>query len=416
MSVEHIQYIFLTLFFLQIGTQFYLSMRNRNYIHRFRTEVPAQFATSISLDEHQKAADYSITKAKFSELMLIINGILLLVWTFGGGLNILENITSQFMLGPISQGLIFFGIFSIISLLISLPESLYSTFVIEEKFGFNKTTPKIFIIDLVKQIMLGVLIGAPLLAGLMWIMSVLGTWWWFYGWVFLTAVQFTILWAYPKFIAPLFNKFSPLEDGDIKERVVQLLKKVQFSFGGLFVMNASLRSSHGNAYFTGFGKNKRIVFFDTLLKSLEPEEVTAVLAHELGHFKHKHILKSLLKSLVFSFIGFYILGHLLLSETFYQGHGVNATPSFHMGLMLFSMLSGIYTFFLTPVSSYTSRKNEFEADRFAAKYENPQKLVSALVKLYKENASTLTPDPVYSKFYHSHPPALERVEHLNSLS
>ncbi|MCR9204171.1 MAG: M48 family metallopeptidase, partial [Halobacteriovoraceae bacterium] len=231
----------------------------------------------------------------------------------------------------------------------------------------------------------------------------------------LTGFHFILLWAYPRFIAPLFNKFSPMDEGPHKEKVLALLQRTGFTSNGLFVMDASIRSSHGNAYFTGFGKNKRIVFFDTLIKTLEPTEVEAVLAHELGHFKRKHIVKQLTRSVVLSFAAFYILGILIKSEAFFYGHGVKSMD-LHLALLLFSMVSGIYTFWVTPVTAYVSRKYEFEADAFAAEYAQPKELISALVKLYKDNASTLTPDPTFSAYYHSHPPALVRVKHLEGLA
>lgn len=392
----------------------WLDLKNKRHIAANRNEVPEKFAHSIELPDHQKAADYSITKINVASFFKIFGYAFLLVWTLGGGLEAIDQFSLSFKKGPIVTGLIFFGVFAFISMILGLPESIFSTFVIEERFGFNKTTVKTFITDMFKGLLLGAVIGLPILAGLLWMINALGNYWWVAGWAFLTSVQFILLWAYPRFIAPLFNKFSPMEEGEVKEKVLGLLERTGFTSNGLFVMDASMRSSHGNAYFTGFGDNKRIVFFDTLIKTLNAEEVEAVLAHELGHFKRKHIMKQLVKAVVFSFIGFYILGLLYNWMPFYEGHGVSRASA-HMALLLFSMVSGLYTFFLTPLSSYTSRKYEFEADEFASEHSDPSSLITALVKMYKDNASTLTPDPTYSAFYHSHPPALVRVAHLEKL-
>ena len=268
----------------------------------------------------------------------------MLIWTLGGGIESLNSIVASFSLSPISHGVLFFALFGFIGMLLCLPQSIYSTFVVEEKYGFNKTTPKIFITDMIKGIVLGSLIGLPIVAGILWIMQALGENWWIYGWAFLTMIQFFLIWLYPTVIAPLFNKFTPLEEGDVKERVLSLLERTGFQSKGLFVMDASMRSAHGNAYFTGFGKNKRIVFFDTLIKTLEADEVESVLAHELGHFKKKHIIKQLTKGIVFSLIGFWILGVCLKSEAFFQGHGVQ-TMGTHLALVLFMMVSGATHFF-----------------------------------------------------------------------
>ncbi len=407
--------IFLFFLVLKGLIEFWLDHKNKTHIARHRHEVPNKFQEKISLEDHQKAADYSVTKIKVSHFFGFTNLIIFLLWTLAGGLDYLDEWVSHFDLDPLSHGVTFFAFFGFISTLLSLPQSLYSTFVIEERFGFNKTTPKLFIVDLVKALCLGALIGLPLITALLWIMQSLGNIWWIYGWVFLTLFQLVLLWAYPRFIAPLFNKFTPMEEGEVKEHVLQLLERTGFTSNGLFVMNASIRSSHGNAYFTGFGKNKRIVFFDTLIKTLAPKEVEAVLAHELGHFKKKHILKQLTRGIIASFLGFFILGKLINWAPFFLGHGVEK-PSLHMALILFALVSGTYTFFLTPLSSWISRQYEFEADTFAAQHASAPDLISALVKLYKDNASTLTPDPVYSAFYHSHPPALTRVSFLESLT
>jgi STE24 endopeptidase len=406
---------FITFLVFKNIVELWLEQKNKKHIIEHRDAVPEKFQDAITLEEHQKAADYSVAKIKAGAIFHWVDLAILLFWTLGGGLNFLQNFVSNFQLSPILEGVVFIATFGLISTILSLPQSLYSTFVTEEKFGFNKMTPALFIKDMIKGLVLGSIIGLPLFAGLLWVMNSLGETWWVYGWALLTGFQFILLWAYPRFIAPLFNKFSPMDEGPHKEKVLALLQRTGFTSNGLFVMDASIRSSHGNAYFTGFGKNKRIVFFDTLLKTLEPAEVEAVLAHELGHFKRKHIVKQLSRSVVLSFVAFYILGMLLKSEAFFFGHGVKSMD-LHLALLLFSMVSGIYTFWVTPLTAYVSRKYEFEADAFAAEYAEPRELISALVKLYKDNASTLTPDPTFSAYYHSHPPALVRVKHLEGLA
>lgn len=404
--------VFLLAVSLKALVEAYLDARNKKHILENRSEVPNFFKERITIEEHQKAADYSVAKIKTKQTFQIFEIAVLLLWTLGGGLEALYKIASDFGYSSIMTGVVFFGLFAVISSFLSLPQSVYTTFVIEERFGFNKTTAKTFIIDMIKGMVLAALLGGPILYAILWIMEGMGDFWWVYGWGFLTAVQFILMWAYPVFIAPLFNKFSPMEEGEVKERVLKLLDKTGFQSNGLFIMNASIRSAHGNAYFTGFGRNKRIVFFDTLIKSLSPDEVEAVLAHELGHFKRKHVVKMLVKAVVMSFIGFFILGVCLNWAPFYEGHGVQtiATP---LALALFLIVSGQYTFFLTPINAWSSRRYEFEADEFAASYSSAESLIHALVKLYRENASTLTPDPLYSSFYHSHPPALTRVEFLS---
>lgn len=404
--------IFLACLCLKGLIESYLEKRNKLNILGHQNEVPVQFADKITLEDHKKAANYSVTKINIGGFYNLLGYFILICWTLLGGLDLLNNYVSSFGLSQIWSGVTFIILFSIINSLISLPQSIYSTFVIEERFGFNKTTPKTFVVDLIKGMVLGLIIGVPLLYVILLIMEKLGNQWWMYAWAFLSAFQLLLMWVYPTFIAPLFNKFSPLEDGEMKDKILGLLARTGFTSNGLYVMDASKRSGHGNAYFTGFGKNKRIVFYDTLINSLTPSEVEAVLAHELGHFKKKHVLKMIIKAFILSFIGFYILGVLMTKSWFFQAHGVTGQQTY-MALILFSMVSGVYTFFMTPISSWSSRKQEFEADEFAAQNSSSKELVSALVKMYKDNASSLTPDPLYSSFYHSHPPALTRVEFLN---
>ncbi|MFZ9001487.1 MAG: M48 family metallopeptidase [Bacteriovoracaceae bacterium] len=414
LSVTNITILFLTFFFIKEVIEFYLEWRNKKHIKTNRASVPSKFKEKITLEDHQKAADYSITKINVSSAFNLISIALFLFWTIGGGINLLDNHIVSWELGPITTGICFFLAFGFISMIISLPQSLYSTFVVEEKYGFNKTTMKTFIMDRLKGLIIGLIIGVPLLALILWITQTYPKNWWILAFIVITAFQFLMLWAYPVLIAPLFNKFSPMEEGDVKQKVLALLERTGFKSNGLFVMNASMRSAHGNAYFTGFGKNKRIVFFDTLINTLEPDEVEAVLAHELGHYKKKHVLKMLTRSVVMGLIGFWILGQLFNEPLFYQGHGVEKVSA-HAGLLLFSLVSGVYTFFLTPIMSFISRKYEFEADEFAAQNSQGAKLISALIKMYKDNASTLTPDPVYSGYHHSHPPALVRVSYIEGL-
>ena len=406
--------LFLVALFVKSLIESLLDKRNMDHIIKNRSVVPAKFQDQITLSDHQKAADYSVEKIKVAQIFHFIDLIVFLLLTLAGGLELINQLAMGITASPIMTGLIFFGIFGLIQMVLSLPQTLYTTFVIEEKYGFNKTTWKTFISDMAKGLILSIILGAPIIYSILWIMERLGSAWWVYAFVFLTAVQLLIVFIYPTFIAPIFNKFSALEDGEVKNKIIDLLTRCGFKSSGLFVMDASKRSGHGNAYFTGFGKNKRIVFFDTLLSSLDAEEVEAVLAHELGHMKKKHVLKGMIKGIFFSFIGFAILGYLRNNTAFFNGHGVQ-TITDYMALTLFSMVAGVYTFLLTPISSYTSRKHEYEADQFASENAKASKLISALIKMYKDNASSLTPDPLFSKFYFSHPPALERVTYLESL-
>ncbi len=407
----------LFLFILSINTiiKYYLEIRNQRYIQNHKNQLPDKFKQIVTLKEHIKAADYSSAKTKAGYIFRVFNLAILLIWTIGGGLNYINeqalSISNNFYL----QGIILFLIFFTISTVLSLPESIYSTFIIEEKFGFNKTTTKTFLLDLVKSLLLNIIIIIPILFVMLYIIESLGTYWWIYCFIFLSLVQFTLMYLYPRVIAPIFNKFSPLEDGELKNEITSLLNSCDFKNSGIFIMDASRRSTQGNAYFTGFGKNKRIVFFDTLVKNLTNNEIIAILAHELGHFKKRHIHKSLLISLFLSFIAFYILSILINSQPFLDSHGVTHNSKY-LTLLLFTIVAGVYTFWMTPIFSYFSRKNEFEADAFASENTDAHDLISALIKLYKENASTLTPDPLYSKFYHSHPPAKIRIDYLESLS
>ena len=389
----------------------WLSIRQSKHVAENRPCVPAEFADSITLEEHQKAADYTQAKGGFGRKELIISTVLLLLWTLGGGLQWLDTLWDGAGLTELYKGTAVIISFMLISSLIDMPASLYRAFVIEEKFGFNKLTIKTFLVDLFKGSLLSIVIGVPLIMLILWLMNTAGSLWWVYAWLAITAFSVIMMWAYPKFIAPIFNKFTPLEEGEVLDKITNLLERNGFNSEGVFMMDGSRRSSHGNAYFTGFGKTKRIVFFDTLLKQLSPTQIEAVLAHELGHFKHKHVLKGMLVSMTMTLVGFGVLAFLMQQQWFYTQLGVE-NESTYMALLLFMLVSPVFTFFIGPIMSWWSRKHEFEADAFAAKESSAEELISALVGLYKKNAGTLTPDPVYSAFYDSHPPASIRIAHL----
>ncbi len=405
--------LFIAMLALSIGIRFWLSYRQISHIRAHRSSVPAAFEDKITLDDHQKAADYTITKTRFGRLPMYYDATLLLIWTLGGGLEWLDQTLIGYELSPIMTGIVVMLCFMLISSLLELPFSVYSTFVIEERFGFNRTTVKTFITDMFKGAALAFVLGVPMLWVILWLMEQAGEYWWIYAWAVWTSFSLFIMWIYPTLIAPIFNKFEPLEEGATLDRIHQLLQRCGFSSKGIFVIDGSKRSSHGNAYFSGFGRNKRIVFFDTLLKMLNDDELEAVLAHELGHFKKKHIVKSMLISIATTFVALAILAWLMKNEWFYTALGIS-TPSTYMALLLFALVLPVFTFVLHPLISLFSRKNEFEADAFAAEQTRAEHLIQALVGLYKENASTLTPDPLYSAFYDSHPPAPVRIAQLNA--
>ncbi len=407
--------IFLFVLLLTATTRLWLAMRHIHYVRTHRDHVPVDFSTRIDLPAHQKAADYTCAKTRLNYPSILLQVILLLAFTLGGGLNALADFWS----GWLSDDSIAHGMALIISTVMllniaELPLNYYRTFVIEQKYGFNKMTPGMFITDLTKQFILGLLLGMPLLFGVLWLMEKMGENWWLYAWFVWIAFNILILAVYPTWIAPLFNKFTPLEDASLKSRIEQLMNKCGFKSSGLFVMDGSRRSNHGNAYFTGFGKTKRIVFFDTLLSRLNAAEIEAVLAHELGHFKHHHVIKRIILSFAMSLFFLWILGYLMEQSWFYQGLGVSVAsiPSAAMALLLFFLVMPVFTFFLRPLSSLYSRKHEFEADKYAAQNAPATDLIHALVKLYQDNAATLTPDPLHSAFYDSHPPATIRIAQL----
>ena len=401
---------FLIALMLMVVIRRWLSQRQISHVLAHRSAVPEQFAARIELPAHQKAADYTVTQTRFGRINLAFEAVLLLAFTFGGGLQALHEFWST-RLDGLSYGIAL--IFSVlaISSLIDLPLSFYRQFVIEEKFGFNRMTLKLFVADLVKQTLLGLAIGTPVLLAVLWLMEQMGSFWWLYVWLFWCSFNLLILFIYPTWIAPLFNKFSPLDDDVLKARIEALLQRCGFATSGLFVMDGSKRSNHGNAYFTGFGKTKRIVFYDTLLSRLQASEVEAVLAHELGHFKHRHVVKriALLFAMSLGFLA--VLGQLMDAEWFFKGLGVSAQNT-ALALILFFFVVPVFTFLITPLMSIFSRRHEFEADRYAAENASADDLIRALVKLYEDNAATLTPDPLHSLFYDSHPPAAMRIGRL----
>ena len=393
-------------------TRLWLGSRQISYVQAHRAQVPSAFSTDISLEAHQKAADYSSTKTRLVLIEVVVQALLLLAFTLGGGLQWLDNIWQNIIQNhDIIRGALVICSAMLISALIDIPFEYYKTFGVDEKFGFNKMTRAMFFSDLVKHSIVGLALGAPILFAALWLMQGAGQYWWFYLWVVWSLFNIVMLAVYPTFIAPLFNKFTPLADENLKSRIEALLIKCGFKSQGLFVMDGSARSSHGNAYFTGFGSSKRVVFFDTLLSRLNTEEIEAVLAHELGHFKHHHVIKRIAMMFFASFLGLALLGWLMNQTWFYNGLGVT-TVSNHMALILFLLVSPVFMFILRPFMASYSRKNEFEADDYAAKHANANHLVEALVKLYRDNASTLTPDPLHSAFYDSHPPASMRIAKL----
>jgi STE24 endopeptidase len=401
--------------------KFWLASRQIRHVARHRDAVPTAFADSITLAAHQKAADYTIAKARFGLLEMALGAAVLLGWTLLGGLHALNQALLSWLGGGMAQQLALLAGFTLIGALIDLPGTLYQTFVIEERFGFNKTPFKLWLADLLKSAVLGAAIGLPIAALILWLMGAAGSYWWLWAWGVWMGFNLLLMLIYPTFIAPLFNKFQPLEDESLKARVTALMKRCGFAAKGLFVMDGSKRSAHANAYFTGFGASKRVVFYDTLLAKLSPGEVDAVLAHELGHFKHKHILKRMASLFALSLAGFALLGWLSGQTWFYTGLGVRpnlglsgAAPNDALALLLFALAVPVFSFFISPLFAQISRRHEFEADAYAVSQTSGRDLSTALLKLYEDNASTLTPDPVFVKFYYSHPPASERLARMTA--
>jgi len=402
---------------LGMWVKFWLATRQIRHVAQHRDAVPAAFTQTITLAAHQKAADYTITKARVGILELALGSTFLLGWTLLGGLDLLNRVLLEWLGGGMVQQLVLLAAFAFIGAVIDLPFTLYQTFVIEERFGFNKMTLGLWLSDLAKSTAVGVVIGLPIAALILWLMGATGSFWWLWAWGVWMGFNLLLLIIYPSFIAPMFNKFKPLEDESLKARVTALMERCGFAAKGLFVMDGSKRSAHANAYFTGFGAAKRVVFYDTLLAKLSADEVDAVLAHELGHFKHKHIIKRIVGLFAMSLAGFALLGWLSVQAWFYSGLGVRpnmGAPNDALALLLFMMVLPVFTFFISPLFARLSRKHEFEADAYAVTQTSGRDLSSALLKLYEDNASTLTPDPVFVKFYYSHPPASERLARMSA--
>ncbi len=405
--------VFVVALCLSLVLRAWLSFRQLRHVRSHRGAVPAPFAADIGLDAHQKAADYTVAKGRLGRISLVLDFALVLVWTLGGGLTALDDTWRSLELSRLNTGVLVITSFVVLNALIGLPLSLYSTFGIEADFGFNRTTLRTYVLDILKTLLLATVLGLPLLYAALALMQKAGGHWWLYVWALWFGFSLFITWAYPKFIAPIFNKFSPLADESLKARIENLLTRCGFTSQGVFVMDGSTRSAHGNAYFTGFGANKRIVFFDTLMATLAPEEIEAVLAHELGHFRLHHVIQRLVLTAVLGLLGLALLGWLTAQDGFYTGLGV-AAPSDYMALLLFTLLLPPFTLVLEPLGAAWSRKHEFEADAYARRQADGAALVRALVKLYRDNASSLTPDPLHSAFYDSHPPALSRIARLQA--
>lgn len=413
--------LFATAVALQWLLRVWLVSRQVRHVATHRDAVPPAFAHRISLSAHQKAADYTLAKARVSLIDITLSAAVLLCWTLLGGLDWLNRWLLEFISPGLWQQLALLASFAVISALIELPLSLYQTFRLEQRFGFNQMTPGLWLADLLKSTLVGAIIGLPLAALILWLMGSTGPLWWLWAWGAWTAFNLLLMWIFPSFIAPLFNKFEPLADESLKGRVTRLMERCGFAAKGLFVMDGSRRSAHANAYFTGFGNSKRVVFFDTLLRQLSPGEVEAVLAHELGHFKHKHISKRMVLMFGVSLLGFALLGWLSQQLWFYTGLGVSvlldpnigvAAENNALALLLFMLAVPVFSFFVTPLMSAMSRRDEFEADAYAMQQADGAQLASALLKLYEDNASTLTPDPWYVSFYYSHPPAVDRLARM----
>lgn len=390
-----------------------LALRQRNHVLDHRSAVPERFASAISLEDHQKAADYTRAKIHLALQELAADLVLLLALTLGGGLQLIHDLLAQALtVGGYGHGLALFAALGVVSFFVGLPFTLYRVFRLEAQFGFNRTTPSLFIADSAKGTLLTVLIGGPMLLAVLWLMDAMGSQWWLYVWLFWLTFNLVAMLVYPTVIAPLFNRFTPLTDDELRQRIGRLLARCGFSPAGLFVMDGSRRSSHGNAYFTGFGASRRIVFFDTLLERLSGDQIEAVLAHELGHFRHRHLWKgfALTASLGLAFL--WLLGQLMTETWFFAGLGLQQGGT-ALALILFSLVVPVFLFPLSPLLSMFSRKHEYEADAYAAKHARAEDLVQALIRLYRDNAATLTPDPLHSLFYDSHPPAALRIARLD---
>ena len=405
--------VFLIATLSYVVTLLWLNIRQDKAVAKSFSAVPAEFIEKITLEQHQKAGEYTQAKLLVNHFEIIFSTAVLLIWTLGGGLSWLDGLWQTLTDDSLYIGVGFILSLMIIGSIIDLPFSIYRTFVLEQKFGFNKMTAGTFLGDMLKGLLLMLIIGLPLIYAILYLMGTMGEFWWAYVWLVLTGFSLLMFWLYPSYIAPIFNKFKPLDNLELKVKIDNLLTRTGFKSDGVFVMDGSKRSSHGNAYFTGIGKNKRIVFFDTLLEGMEDKEVEAILAHELGHFHHKHIRKHMITSFTISLFGLALLGYLINQPWFFHGLGVE-TMSNHTALILFTLVMPVFSFFIAPISNALSRKHEFEADAFAAKHTNADDLISSLVKLYRDNAATLTPDKLYSAFHDSHPQASIRINHLKA--
>ncbi len=405
--------IFLIAVFIYITTLLWLNIRQNKAIIQSFDKIPSEFKKEITLKYHQKATEYTQAKLKLNHFEVIFSTTILLLWTLGGGLEYLDNIWQEQ-----TNNISYVGVGFIVSLimlgsLIDLPFSLYRTFVLEQKFGFNQTNIKTFITDLLKSLLLVLVIGLPLIYAILYLMGAMGEYWWLYVWLVLIVFSLLMFWLYPAYIAPIYNQFKPLDNIELKIKINNLLERTGFKSDGIFVMDGSKRTSHANAYFTGIGKNKRIIFFDTLIKGMSDNEVQAILAHELGHYHHQHVIKHMISSFITSLLGLVLLSYLINQNWFFHGLGISH-PSNHSALILFTLTIPVFSFFIAPINNYLSRKYEFEADMYAAKHTNANDLVSSLVKLYRDNATILTPDYLYSSFHDSHPSALIRINQIKT--
>lgn len=396
-------------------TRMWLSSRQIRHIARHRDQVPAEFSPRIGLHSHQRAADYTIARVKLGIVERFYDAAILIGLTLLGGLQRIDLFVAQLTDNDFTRQLMLLGVVVLLFSVLGLPFTLWRQFKLEAEFGFNRMTPRLFVADAAKGLGVALVLGVPLASAILWLMGAAGTYWWLWAWGLWTAFNLLLLVIYPLFIAPLFNKFTPLDDPELAGRIQQLAQRCGFALKGLFVMDGSRRSAHGNAYFTGFGKARRIVFFDTLLSRLNGNEIEAVLAHELGHFANRHIIKRIILSFGATLIFFAVLGWLATQPWFYVGLGVLPQLGGRndaMALILFFMVTPVFTFMFTPLASWYSRRQEFEADHYAVKQSSADHLVAALVKLYDDNAASLTPDPIHSAFYDSHPPAAVRIRHL----
>ena len=413
MEFNFFTFIFLFAILTSVVALLWLNFRQDRAIKSSFNEVPKDFKETITLKDHQKAGHYTQAKLLANHFEIMFSTIVLLIWTLGGAMNWLDIFWHGRISDPILLGTIFILSIMIIASFIDLPFSIYRNFILEERFGFNRMTIKTFTGDIIKELILTLALGLPLIYAILYLMnmSAIGDYWWIYVWAILSLFTITMMWIYPTFIAPIFNKFKPLENNSLRNRIDNLLDRTGFGSDGIFVMDGSKRSSHGNAYFTGIGRNKRIVFFDTLLKGMEEREIEAILAHELGHFHHKHVRQRIVSSFIFSLVSLALLGYLIKQGWFFNGLGISE-PSAHTALVLFSLTLPVFSFFITPISNLISRKHEFQADAFAASHTDANDLISSLTKLYRENSSTLSPDKYYSAFHDSHPSAILRIARL----